>query len=141
MLGGAAVTNDVHTAVLAAVAAAFLVAGLLILLNKPGWLPFQERSAQLSMLTALSSLQLAWATLVTDEHAPTWLLGGGGCAAAVPGVAAAAAAAAAARKRRSTTISISSAISRAISSGSRLSCHSVDARALPAPRPQPAMWR
>lgn len=55
---------------------ALMLSSMVPLISKPWWPPFQERGAVLLLLNAVSSVVYAWATLVTDHHAPSWLLGG-----------------------------------------------------------------
>ena len=53
-----------------------MLSSMVPLVSKPWWPPFQERGASVLLLNAVSSIVYAWATLVTDHHAPSWLLGG-----------------------------------------------------------------
>jgi hypothetical protein len=55
---------------------ALMLSSMVPLVSKPWWPPFQERGASVLLLNAVSSIVYAWATLVTDHHAPSWLLGG-----------------------------------------------------------------
>jgi hypothetical protein len=55
---------------------AMMLTSMVPLIGKPWWPPFQERGAALLLINAASSIIYAWATLVTDHHAPAWLLGG-----------------------------------------------------------------
>jgi len=66
--------GDTACLVLFFLVATVLFCAFLIVAQKPAWLPFKERDAGLSALTALAGLLYCWATLVTDDHAPAWLI-------------------------------------------------------------------
>ena len=55
---------------------ALMIVSVVPVIGKPWWAGFQERGAALLTLNGVSAIIFAWATLVTDNHAPGWLLGG-----------------------------------------------------------------
>jgi len=73
--GGAGALHAVCVALFLAFVAVMLVS-MIPIAGKPWWPPFRERGASVLLLNAVGALICAWATLVTDGHAPFWLLGG-----------------------------------------------------------------